>query len=63
MICQFLPFQGDEVGGSDERCPRTSNFDAKKNSRSEAECAFEMPYFSPCPAVIKLIVQGGNTSI
>ena len=26
--CKF--FQGDEVGGSNERCPLTSNFDAKK---------------------------------
>ena len=27
---QFLPFQGDEFGGSNERCPLTSDFDAKK---------------------------------
>ena len=33
----------------------------QKSSRSEAECAFELPYFGPRPAVIKLIVQGGNT--
>ena len=33
----------------------------QKNSRSEAELAFEMPYFNPRPAVIKLIVQGGST--
>ena len=57
---QFLPFQGDEFGGSNEHCPLTSDFDAK-NSRSEAERAFVLPYFSPRPAVIKLIVQGGNT--
>ena len=47
-------------GGSNECCPLTSNFDAK-NSRSEVECGFELPYFGPRPAVIKLIVQGGNT--
>ena len=46
--------------GSNERCPLTSDFDAK-NSRSEAERSFVLPYFSPRPAVIKLIVQGGNT--
>ena len=33
----------------------------QKKSRSEAERAFELPYFSPPPAVIKLTVQGGNT--
>ena len=55
-IYQLLPFQWDEVGGSNERCPLTLNFDAK-NSRSEAERAFELPYFSPRQAVIK----GGNT--
>ena len=33
----------------------------QKNSRSEAEHALELPYFGPRPAVIKLIVQGGNT--
>ena len=38
-----LPFQGDEVGESNERCPLTLNFD-KKNSRSEVESAFELPY-------------------
>ena len=27
----------------------------------EAERAFELQYFGPRPAVIKLIVQGGNT--
>ena len=26
--------QGDEVGGSDERCLLTSNFDAKEYSRA-----------------------------
>ena len=30
-------------------------------SRSEAERAFELPYFDPRPAVVKLIVQGSNT--
>ena len=34
----------------------------QKNSRSETERAFELPYFSHCPAAIKLIVQGGNTN-
>ena len=33
----------------------------KKNSRSEAERAFELLYFSNRQAVIKIIVQGGNT--
>ena len=33
----------------------------QKTSRSEAERAFELPYFSPPRAVIKLTVQGGNT--
>ena len=47
-------------GRSNERCPLTLNFDVKK-SRSEAERAFELPYFSPRQAVIKIIVQGGNT--
>ena len=60
MIYQFLPSQGDEVGGSNECCPLTSSFNAK-NSPSEAEPAFELPYFGPRPAVIKLIVKGGNT--
>ena len=32
----------------------------QKNSLSEAERAFELPYFGPRPAVIKLIVQGGK---
>ena len=59
-IYQFLPFQGDEVGGSIERCLLTLNFDAK-SSQSEAELAFELPYFSPRQAVIKIIVQGANT--
>ena len=57
---QYLLFQGDEVGGSNEHCPRTLNFDGK-NSRNEAESAFELPYFSPRQAVIKIIVQEGNT--
>ena len=55
-----LPLKADEVGESNECCPLTSNFDAK-NSRSEAERAFELPYFGRRPAEIKLIVQGGNT--
>ena len=50
---------GNEVGGSNECCLLTSDFDAKK-SRSETERAFELPYFGPRPAVIKLIVQRGN---
>ena len=54
---QFLPFQRDDFGGSNERCLLTSNFDAK-NSQSEGEHAFVLPYFSPRPTVIKLIVQG-----
>ena len=34
----------------------------QKNSRSEPERAFELPYFGHVQhAVIKLIVQGGNT--
>ena len=33
----------------------------QKNSRSEAERAFKLPYFGPRPAAIKLIVQGGKT--
>ena len=33
----------------------------QKNSRSEAERAFELLYVGPRPAVIKPIVQGGNT--
>ena len=33
----------------------------QKSSRSKAELAFELPYFSPRQAVIKIIVQGGNT--
>ena len=33
----------------------------QKHARSEAERAFELSYFSPHPAVIKLIVQWGNT--
>ena len=52
-----LLFQGDRVGGNNKRCPLTLNFDAK-NSRSEAEGAFELPYFSRRQAVIKIIVQG-----
>ena len=56
-----LPLKVDEVGGRNVCRPLTSNFDAKKKSRSEAERAFELPYFGPRPAVIKLIVQGRNT--
>ena len=52
---QFLPFQGDEFGGGNKRCPLTSDFEAKKFT----ERAFVLPYFSPRPAVIKLIVQRG----
>ena len=33
----------------------------QKISRSEAERAFELSYFSPRQAVIKIIVQGDNT--
>ena len=29
-IYEFLPFQGDKFGGSNERCPLTSDFDVKK---------------------------------
>ena len=32
-----------------------------KKFRNEAEHASELPYFSPRQAVIKIIVQGGNT--
>ena len=32
----------------------------QKYSRSGAEHAFELPYFGPRPAVIKLIEQGGG---
>ena len=45
-IYQFLPFQGDEVGGSNGRCPLTLNLDVKI-SRSEAERTFELQYFCP----------------
>ena len=51
---------GGRSRGGNERCPLTSNFDAK-NSGNEAERAFELPYFSPRQVVIKIIVQGGNT--
>ena len=51
---------GDEVGGSKERCRLKLNFDAK-NSRSDAENAFELPYFSPHRAVTKIIVHWANT--
>ena len=37
---------GEEVGGSDERCPLTSNFDAK-NSQSEADHAFDCHILAP----------------
>ena len=37
---------GDEVGGSNERCLPTSDFDAK-NSRSEAERAFDCHILAP----------------
>ena len=60
-IYLFLPFQGDKVLLSNERCLLTLNFDAKNNSRSEVERAFELLYFSNRQAVIKIIVQGGNT--
>ena len=50
--------QGDEVGGSNERCPLTSNFDAK-NSQSKAELAFDCHILAR-QAVIKLIVQRGK---
>ena len=33
----------------------------QKNSRSDAEHAFELPYFSPRQAVAKIIVQEVNT--
>ena len=52
---------GDEVRGSNGRCPLTSSFDAKKNSRSEAERAFDCHILAPRQAVIKLIVQEGDT--
>ena len=32
-----------------------------KNSQSDAERAFELPYFSLRQAVTKIIVQGANT--
>ena len=51
---------GDEVGGSNKRCPLTLNL-MQKNSQNEAGRAFELPYFSTRQAVIKIIVQGGNT--
>ena len=56
-----LPLKVDEVGARNKCCLLMSNFDANKRSRSEAEGAFELPYFGPRPAVIKLIVQGSNT--
>ena len=37
---------GDEVGGSNHHCPLTSSFDAK-NSRSEAERAFDRHILAP----------------
>ena len=58
------PNQGDKVGGSirgsNVRCPLTSNFDAKKFTKW-SRARFWLPYFSSRQAVIKLIVQGGNT--
>ena len=38
--------QEDEVGGSNERCPLTSNYDAK-TSRSETERAFDCHILAP----------------
>ena len=33
----------------------------QKKSRSDAERAFELPYFSPRQAVTKIIAQGADT--
>ena len=52
--------QGDEVGASNERCPLTSNFDAKK-LRKVKQSELLIAIFSPRQTVFKLIVQGGNT--
>ena len=61
MIYQFFfSIQEGRSLGKQRGCPLALNFDAKK-SGSEAERAFELPYFSPRQAVIKIIVRGGNT--
>ena len=55
----FIPgnfIQGDEVGGSNERCPLTSNFDAK-NSRSEAVRAFDCHIFAPVKQLLNLLFK------
>ena len=40
-------FQGDEVKGSNEHCMIMTDFDAKKNSRTEGEHAFDCQILAP----------------
>ena len=50
--------QEHEFGASSECCLQTTNFKCKKNIHIEKQNMLLIAYFSPCQAVMKLIVEG-----